>query len=163
MAALGSGLLPNAERRSVSGEVIDARTVRLDKVPGQSLWDHMNEGTLNKRMLEAADREYYRAHQFWRDESDGPWPHGNASMPSVIYDKNTRRARLIDFGDYAREIVAGQRRDMLTICWFSYSAWWTEFPPGSGFLLRLALSRPKPVAMWSKNSDGAWLFQMVSA
>jgi len=78
-------------------KVIDARTVRLDKLPGQSLWDHMNEGTLNKRMLEAAGREYYRAHQFWRDEFDGPWSHGDASMPNVIYDEKTRRARLIDF------------------------------------------------------------------
>ena len=78
-------------------KVIDARTVRLDKLPGQSLWDHMNEGTLNKRMLEAAGREYRHAHQFWRDEFDGPWSHGDASMPNVIYDKNTRRARLIDF------------------------------------------------------------------
>jgi hypothetical protein len=78
-------------------KVIDARTVRLDKLPGQSLWDHMNEGTLDKRMLEAAGREYYRAHQFWRDEFDGPWSHGDASMPNVIYNEKTRRARLIDF------------------------------------------------------------------
>jgi hypothetical protein len=78
-------------------KVIDARTVRLDKLPGQSLWDHMNEGTLNKRMLEAAGREYRRAHQFWRDEFGGPWSHGDASMPNVIYNEKTRRARLIDF------------------------------------------------------------------
>jgi hypothetical protein len=78
-------------------KVTDARTVCLDKLPGQSLWDHMKEGTLNKRMLEAAGREYYRAHQFWRDEFDGPWSHGDASMPNVIYDGKNRRARLIDF------------------------------------------------------------------
>ena len=78
-------------------KVIDARTVRLDKLPGQSLWDRMNEGTLNKRMLEAAGREYRRAHQFWRDEFGGPWSHGDGSMPNVIYDEKTRRARLIDF------------------------------------------------------------------
>jgi hypothetical protein len=35
-------------------KIIDSRTVCLDKLPGQSLWDHMNQGTLNKRMLEAA-------------------------------------------------------------------------------------------------------------
>jgi hypothetical protein len=78
-------------------KVTDARTVCLDKLPGPSLWDHMKQGTLNKRMLEAAGREYYRAHQFWRDEFDGPWSHGDASMPNVIYDEKTRRARLIDF------------------------------------------------------------------
>ena len=46
--------------------VIDKQTVRLDKLPGQSLWDHMKQGTLAQRMLEAAGREYRRAHQFWR-------------------------------------------------------------------------------------------------
>jgi hypothetical protein len=78
-------------------KITDARTVCLDKLPGQSLWDHMNQGTLNKRMLESAAKEYRRAHQFWRDEFGGPWSHGDASMPNVIYDEKTRRARLIDF------------------------------------------------------------------
>jgi hypothetical protein len=78
-------------------KITDARTVCLDKLPGQSLWDHMNQGTLNKRMLESAAKEYRRAHQFWRDEFGGLWSHGDASMPNVIYDEKTRRARLIDF------------------------------------------------------------------
>jgi hypothetical protein len=38
--------------------VADTRTVVLDKLPGRSLWDHMKQGTLNKRMLEAASREF---------------------------------------------------------------------------------------------------------
>jgi hypothetical protein len=78
-------------------KITDARTVCLDKLPGQSLWDHMKQGTLNKRMLESAAKEYRRAHQFWRDEFGGLWSHGDASMPNVIYDEKTRRARLIDF------------------------------------------------------------------
>lgn len=78
-------------------KVIDAQTVCLDKLPGQSLWDHMKEGTLTERLLEAAGCEYCRAHQFWRDEFGGPWSHGDASMPNVIYDAKTGRARLIDF------------------------------------------------------------------
>ena len=78
-------------------KITDARTVCLDKLPGQSLWDHMNQGTLNKRMLVSAANEYRRAHQFWRDEFGGLWSHGDASMPNVIYDEKTRRARLIDF------------------------------------------------------------------
>jgi hypothetical protein len=77
--------------------ITDARTVRLDKLPGQSLWDHMKEGTLNISMLEAAGREYGRAHQFWRDEFGAPWSHADASMTNVIYDEKTNRARLIDF------------------------------------------------------------------
>ena len=80
-----------------AAKIMDARTVRLDKLPGQSLWDHMKQGTLNERMLESAAKEYRRAHQFWRDEFDGPWSHGDGSMPNVIYDEKTRRARLIDF------------------------------------------------------------------
>jgi len=78
-------------------KITDTRTVCLDKLPGQSLWDHMKQGTLNERMLESAAKEYRRAHQFWRDEFGGPWSHGDASMPNVIYDEETRRARLIDF------------------------------------------------------------------
>jgi hypothetical protein len=35
-------------------KITEARTVCLDKLPGQSLWDHMKQGTLNKRMLESA-------------------------------------------------------------------------------------------------------------
>ncbi len=77
--------------------VIDKQTVRLDKLPGQSLWDHMKQGTLAQRMLEAAGREYRHAHQFWRDEFGAPWSHADASMTNVIYDEKTNRARLIDF------------------------------------------------------------------
>ena len=77
--------------------VRDARTVMLDKLPGQNLWDHMNQGTLSKRMLEAAAREYHRAHQFWSDELGGGWSHGDASMTNVVYDEKTNRARLVDF------------------------------------------------------------------
>ena len=39
-------------------KITDARTVCLDKLPGQSLWDHMKQGPLNKRMLESAAKEY---------------------------------------------------------------------------------------------------------
>src|SRR5438132_760555 len=74
-------------------KITDARTVCLDKLPGQSLWDHMKQGTLNKRMLESAAKEYRRAHQYWRDEFGGLWSHGDPSMPNVIYDEKTRRAR----------------------------------------------------------------------
>jgi hypothetical protein len=77
--------------------VRDARTVALDKLPGQSLWDHMKQGTLSKRMLEAAGREYRRAHQFWTDEFGAGWSHGDASMTNVVYDEKTNRARLVDF------------------------------------------------------------------
>lgn len=75
----------------------DARTAVFDKLPGTSLWDHMNAGTLTQRMLKAAGKEYRRAHRLHVSEFDGGWSHGDASMPNVIYDSKTDRARLIDF------------------------------------------------------------------
>jgi hypothetical protein len=74
-----------------------ARTVCEEKLPGKSLWHHMNRGTLTRQMLEAAAHEIRRAHQFWNDEFDGPWSHGDAGMTNVIYNQRTGRARLIDF------------------------------------------------------------------
>src|SRR5438477_459625 len=73
------------------------RTVCEEKLPGKSLWDHMNRGRLTRQMLEAAAHEIWRAHQFWNDEFDGPWSHGDAGMTNVIYNQRTGRARLIDF------------------------------------------------------------------
>jgi hypothetical protein len=71
--------------------------VSIDKVPGKSLWEHLNQGTLTRRMLEAAANELRRAHQFHSDELRGPWSHGDAGMNNVIYNEKTGRARLIDF------------------------------------------------------------------
>ena len=72
-------------------------TVCFDKMPGKSLWVHLNEGTLTRRMLEAAGTELRRAHQFWSHEFDGPWSHGDSTATNVIYNQKTGRARLIDF------------------------------------------------------------------
>lgn len=69
----------------------------FDKLPGRSLWERLNEGTLTRPMMEAAGRELLRAHQFWSEEFSGPWSHGDAGLPNVIYDEETDRARLIDF------------------------------------------------------------------
>jgi hypothetical protein len=73
------------------------RRVIEDKLPGESLWDHMNRGTLTKEMLVAAAQELHRAHRFWSDEFGGPWSHGDATTTNVIYNSRTDRARLIDF------------------------------------------------------------------
>lgn len=73
------------------------RTVCFDKMPGKSLWDYLNEGTLTRRMLEAAGSELRRAHQFRSDEFGGPWSHGDATATNVIYNQRTGRARFIDF------------------------------------------------------------------
>ena len=87
------------------------RTVIEDKLPGKSIWDHMQEGTLNQRMLRAAANELRRAHQFWTDEFNGPWSHGDASTPNVIYNEKTDRARLIDFEIvHEKSLTARQRQ-----------------------------------------------------
>ena len=74
-----------------------ANTVCVDKLPGKSLWEHLNRHTLTPQMLEAAAHEFKRAHQFWSDEFRGPWSHGDAGMENVIYSEKSGRARLIDF------------------------------------------------------------------
>ena len=77
--------------------VINSRTVTLDKLPGDNLWEHMNRRTLTPQMLKAAGNEYRRAHHFESKELGCGWSHGDASMTNVIYDEKTKRARLIDF------------------------------------------------------------------
>jgi len=73
------------------------KTVCADKLPGQNLWERLEQRTLTRRMVEAAGREFRRAHQFRSDEFRGPWSHGDAGTNNVIYDEKTGRARLIDF------------------------------------------------------------------
>ena len=85
----------NGDRFRASGS--GTNTICVDKVPGESLWEHMNRGTLTRQMLEAAAHEYWQAHQLWSDEFGGHWSHGDASMTNVIYNEKTGRARLIDF------------------------------------------------------------------
>jgi hypothetical protein len=71
--------------------------VCVEKVPGRSLWDHMLEGTLTPEVMQAAAKEFRRAHQLGSSEFDGPWSHADATMQNVMYDAKTDRARLIDF------------------------------------------------------------------
>jgi len=74
-----------------------AHAVWADKIPGESLWDHLTRGTLTRHMVEAAATELRRAHNFRSHEFGGPWSHGDAGMNNVIYNHRTGRARLIDF------------------------------------------------------------------
>src|SRR2546430_13787283 len=73
------------------------RTVIANKLPGESLWEHLNRGTVTRQMLVAAATEFRRAHQFWSDEFHGRWSHGDGTSQNVIYDPASNRARLIDF------------------------------------------------------------------
>ena len=87
-----------------------ANTLCTDRVPGRSLWDHLIDGTLTSKMMEAAGQELRRAHQLWSDEFRGPWSHGDACMTNVIYDEQTGRGRLIDFEIVHRKSLATKSR-----------------------------------------------------
>jgi hypothetical protein len=73
------------------------RCVVAEKLPGESLWEHLNRGTLSRRMLRMAAAEFRRAHEFWSDHFRGRWSHGDGTSQNVIYDASSNRARLIDF------------------------------------------------------------------
>lgn len=73
------------------------RKVVAERLPGESLFEHLKRGTLRARMLRAAGQEFRRAHGLWSARFGGPWSHGDATMSNVIYDEGTERARLIDF------------------------------------------------------------------
>jgi hypothetical protein len=87
-----------------------ANTVRAERLPGRSLWDHLMDGTLTLKMMEAAGQELRRAHQLWSPEFRGLWSHGDACMTNVIYDEKTGRARLIDFEIVHRRSLATKSR-----------------------------------------------------
>jgi hypothetical protein len=87
-----------------------ANSVCADKLPGRSLWDHLIDGTLTLKMMEAAGQELRRAHQLWSDEFHGPWSHGDACMTNAIYDETTGRARLIDFEIVHRKSISAKSR-----------------------------------------------------
>jgi hypothetical protein len=122
-------------------KVTDGRTVTLDKLPGDNLWEHMNWGTLTPRRLKAAGIEYRRAHQFKSNELGSGWSNGHASMTNVIYGEKTDRARLIDF-----EIRHKNRclRPLVTpmTCSFFCSIWWEEFRTDNGCHSRFVFCAP---------------------
>src|SRR4051794_37718466 len=77
---------------------IGEQKVAQERLPGTPLFEHMEKGTLRRKMIRAAAREFRRAHSMPSDlYDDGLWSHGDATMANVIYDPATDRARLIDF------------------------------------------------------------------
>jgi tRNA A-37 threonylcarbamoyl transferase component Bud32 len=93
-------------RASVSGP----RTIVVDKLPGESLWQHIKRESLTLQMLRAAAIELRRAHQFWSNEFRDYWSHGDASVTNVIYDAETDRARMIDFEIYHGKSLSAAAR-----------------------------------------------------
>jgi hypothetical protein len=82
--------------------------ILVDKLPGESLWEHLRRSTLTRQMMEAAGREFRRAHQFWSNEFRGPWSHGDAGMANVIYDKSlpARSRRADDLLIFLLDVLA---------------------------------------------------------
>jgi hypothetical protein len=78
-------------------EPMGPNSVCQDALPGASLWTHLQKGTLTRKMLIAAGREFHRAHQLFSTDYNGPWSHGDGAMRNVLFDPETGRARLIDF------------------------------------------------------------------
>lgn len=91
----GSFKLLNGDRFRVSR--VRNNAICMDQLPGKSLWEHLDQSTLSRKMIEAAGFEFRRAHAFRSREFRGPWSHGDAGLANVIYDETNNRARLIDF------------------------------------------------------------------
>jgi tRNA A-37 threonylcarbamoyl transferase component Bud32 len=97
---------------------ISPREVCIERLPGECLWTHLKHGTLEPRMLEAAGREYRRAHSFWSAHFGGPWSHGDATLSNCLYDEEEDRIRLIDFEIvHDKSLSAAQRHadDLLVL------------------------------------------------
>src|SRR5436190_259891 len=95
---LAEQLMPRAVAKAAA-RLVDSLKINsvTEKMPGKTLWEHLEQGTLTRQMVEAAGHEFRRAHQFWSDEFRDGWSHGDAGTNNVIFDKHTGRARLIDF------------------------------------------------------------------
>ena len=117
-----------------------ARCVVAEKLPGESIWVHLNRGTLTRKMLRAAAAEFRRAHEFWSDHFRGCWSHGDGTSQNVIYNPATDRARLIDFEivhEKSLSRAARQADDLLvflldmvgivsTRCWIPFATTFLE-------------------------------------
>jgi len=73
------------------------RRVYAEQVPGVSLEDCSQDGTLTMPMVKASGAELYRAHQFKSERLNSRWSHGDPHLGNFLFDPQTERARLIDF------------------------------------------------------------------
>ncbi|MDP9291312.1 MAG: hypothetical protein M3O82_02985 [Verrucomicrobiota bacterium] len=75
-----------------------AHTVCAEPIPGKSLSQHLEEQTLDERMLASAAREFRRAHQLQCDQfPGGAWSHGDPHLANLLYEAAEDRVRFIDF------------------------------------------------------------------
>lgn len=73
------------------------RAVAAEEVPGASLAQHLDRGTLTPAMTCAAAMELRRCHDTPCAAFGAQWSHGDPHAGNFIYDAAAARARLIDF------------------------------------------------------------------
>lgn len=76
---------------------VDARTVFVERLPGQSLRELAAMGDLDAASMAAAGRELRRAHRLWCETTHRRWSHGDPHLANFLYDREHDRAHLIDF------------------------------------------------------------------
>jgi len=111
-------LFQHVEWRWLSSPFLRPANVVADKLPGESLWDRVNRGTLTRRMLLAAAAEFRALMNFWSDEFRGRWSHGDASITNVIYESEQQSRAADRFRNLPREIAGHCGADKRTTCSF---------------------------------------------
>ena len=85
-------------------------SVAVDELPGRSLSQHLDAGTITEEMLAAAGRELRRAHEWDCTAFDGAWSHGDPHSGNFIFHPAENRARLIDFEVMHRAALSADER-----------------------------------------------------
>ena len=86
------------------------RAVGADELPGRSLSQHLEAGTLTPEMTDAAGRELCRAHARTCERFGAAWSHGDPHSGNFIFDPDEDRARLIDFEVRHRSSLSADER-----------------------------------------------------
>lgn len=96
-----------------------SHTVCAEPIPGKSLSQHLQERTLDERMLASAAREFRRAHQLQCEQFSGsPWSHGDPHLANLLYETREDRVRFIDFEVVHRRSISPAARhadDLLVV------------------------------------------------
>jgi hypothetical protein len=85
-------------------------SVWADHLPGVDLSTTIKRRALTIEMLRAAGAELARAHMLWSDQFGSQWSHGDPHLGNFIFDRQSGRARLIDFETMHRPGLPAQAR-----------------------------------------------------
>lgn len=76
---------------------VGTNAVMSEKLPGMSLKHYLEARLLDGIIMEAAGREFRRAHALHSSLTGRLWSHGDPHLDNVLFDPETRNAYLIDF------------------------------------------------------------------